>query len=55
MCYLGIFELSSVHALLHHFNRDDSPRINRAQLYKDLKVSDLQANARLVQKAECQF
>ena len=35
------------------FNLDDSVKINRTWLYKEPKVSVLQANVNLVQKGEC--
>ena len=43
----GILKLTFVHVPLHFLDLDDSPRIKRAWLYKDLKVSDLKAHARL--------
>ena len=45
----GIIQLTFVHGSLHLLDLDDSLKINRARLDKDLLVSDLQAHARFVQ------
>ena len=47
----GIFKLLLMHHLFLDF--DDLVGINRAWLYKEPKVSVLQANAQLAQKGEC--
>ena len=45
----GGSKLTFVHTPLHLLDLDDSTKIKRACLYKDRKVSSLQAHARLAQ------